>query len=189
MASWYHFSKSRAGSHAGPPGSGCSIWGETPCESGTWREGQTHRDGEVGASLPAPEHPKNRTCRPPGPLAAHEAGRAGGSARGHRARCCGLAQAECRQRSSGRGVRGSPCPVHPCHLPGRLRGKGREMGHEPLQSWREKKEMEEEEEEEQERCRLRMKEPEGHRPVRKQQRRGGCLRAAQRSRTGQREAD
>lgn len=30
MTSWYHFSKSIAGSHMGPAGSCCSIWRETP---------------------------------------------------------------------------------------------------------------------------------------------------------------
>lgn len=83
----------------------------------------------------------------------------------------------------------SPLPVHLHHLPGRVQGaKGRETGHQPLQRRREKGEMEEEEEEEH----SLMKKPEGYSPAGKRQGCGGCPgypRVAQRSHTGQREAD
>lgn len=82
-----------------------------------------------------------------------------------------------------------PFPCIPITSPGERKGRGRGPGHEPLQRWREKRETEEEEEEQRS---LRMKEPEGHSPAGKRQGHGGCPgcpRAAQRSRTGQKEAD
>lgn len=62
MTSWYHFSKSRAGSHTGPPGSCCSIWRETPREKGgrakcSERDRRTERERS--------EHPCLRLHRPP----------------------------------------------------------------------------------------------------------------------------
>lgn len=68
-----------------------------------------------------------------------------------------------------------------------LGGRGRETGHKPLRRWREKREPAQEEEEEEEET----KELEGHGPAGKRQGHRRCTgspRAAQRSRTGQREA-
>ena len=223
MTSWYHFSKSRAGSHTGPPSSCCSIWREMPRERGRARRSERDRHArEVGASLPVPSSP--RTRRPPGtpgtpwprpgssgipPLLVGpaRADTSAGKAQRPPALHHGTGRARAGSEAAGRAVRGvragespscrsassaaHPFPCIPVTSRGEQRGGGRETGHEPLQRRRKKRETEEEEEEEEQRS-LRMKEPKGRSPAGKRQGHGGrpgCPRAAQRSRTGQREAD
>lgn len=62
MTSWYHFSKSRAGSRTGPPGSCCSIWREMPHEKGG-RAKCSERDRRT--EMERSEHPCLHLHHPP----------------------------------------------------------------------------------------------------------------------------
>jgi len=62
MTSWYHFSRSRAGSRTGPPGSCCSIWREMWREKGgRVKSSQRERRAEIDRSA----HPCLHCTIPP----------------------------------------------------------------------------------------------------------------------------